>query len=115
MAKVNGSHLKAGAAIWTSGYVMGVGKVPVKLIVVSGAIEASNRVAVTYANPADAGTYAASPDHKDKADYVFLGDRGVRPFNYDNRMTQVFTTKVELEMAINAWAGKNPNFIYEED
>lgn len=113
MAKVNGSHLKAGAAIWTTGYVIGVGNVPVKLIVVSGAVESSNRLAVTYDNPADATTYAASHDYENNTDFVFLGDRGVRPYNYDNRVTQLFTTKSDLELALKAWNGKNPNFIYE--
>jgi hypothetical protein len=113
MAKVNGSHLKAGAAVWTTGYIRGVGKVPVKLIVVNGAIESSNRLEVTYDNPADATTHAASMDYENKKFFVFLGDRGVKPYNYDSRVPQLFTTKSDLELAIKAWDGKNPNFIYE--
>ena len=38
-------------------------------------------------------------------------DLGIRPINYDNRPTQAFTTKEEIDEAVKSWAGVNPNFL----
>lgn len=42
---------------------------------------------------------------------LFPGDMGMRPWNYDQRPTQVFTTRAACEKAIKEWGGRNPNFL----
>lgn len=111
--QVFGQDLIEGQRIWAPGYVIGKGHVPVELIVVDSHVDSEyKRLKVAYVNKEDARTHAAGYDYQDKASYIYLGDLGVRPHNYDNRRPQVFFTREALEVAIELWAGQNPNFLY---
>lgn len=45
---------------------------------------------------------------------IYLGDRGVPGYAYDERGPQIFTTREEMQAAIDMWAGRNPNFVDAE-
>jgi hypothetical protein len=118
MAKLTGKIIKSGLHVWAKGYDRATTKfVPVELVLVSGV----ERTPVSGAKV----VYVNKCNQDDRIDYlggipevgmgIYLGDAGIRPYNYDNRATQVFTTKEECEQAIKLWAGRNPNFIYEDD
>lgn len=112
MAKLTAEHLVAGAKIWMAGYSRITKKqVPLELKVVTGKLVEGIRFHVHYANATE--HYIIGPSYsvtEDEPDFwVYLGDKGIRPYNYDSRPTQLFTTREEMQAAINLWDGKNPN------
>lgn len=112
MAKVTGEMLVPGQRVWKMAYSSLLGDVMVELIIIDGVVDTvHNKTRVAYANPKDAQYHAASLDYVNGQYYIYLGDLGVRPYNYDERASQLFTTKKALEVAALAWDGKNPNFL----
>jgi len=112
--QVHGDDLIEGQRIWAPGYSLSAkGYVPVELVIVDSHVDRKyHRIKVAYVNQEDRQFHAASYDYEDEASYIYLGDLGVRPYNYDKRTPQVFHTKQALESAIALWDGKNPNFLY---
>lgn len=113
MAKVTAEHLVAGAKIWMEGYDQNtLTKVPLELIVVSNTFSQNRHITVSYANQAD--IEIIGPTNREEGFLLWPADRGIRPYNYDYRPTQLFTTREEMESAINFWEGENPNFLEGE-
>jgi hypothetical protein len=114
MAKLTGDIIKAGLHVWALGYNRNTRKdVPVELIVISGDAGSMGRLYVMPAN-AESDDKWLTKDPNTHQPVIYLGDSGVRPYNYDDRATQVFTTREEMEEAIALWGGKNPNFVTED-
>lgn len=114
MAKLTGDIIKAGLHVWVVGGGMDCNDMPVEVVIDTGEIDAKYNT-VDVLRMCDNSSPACIPSDQDTGKYVlYLGDSGVRPYNYDDRQTQVFTTREELVEAMEAWAGKIPNFIAEE-
>lgn len=118
MAKLTGDLIKAGMSIWVIGYERGVYNVqiPVELTIVDGVVkETSNSMLINFVD-ANVWSLKVTSLHEDTNGYpsMYLGDQGVRPYAYDNRCTQVFTTKEEVQALIDMVGDRNPNFVDEE-
>lgn len=116
MSKVTMNELVKGAHIWMDGWDDKLKvNVPLELIVVTGELVEGIRIYVIYAHYTDlpiiGPSYGISDNEPDF--WIYPADKGIRPINYDSRPTQLFTTKEEMQAAIDLWieAGKNPNFL----
>lgn len=119
MAKLTGEIINKGLRVWVMAYESETMEpAPVELEIVTGVVERDrNVVHVVFANRSDESLfYGISRDPKDDSNryLIYLGDDGVRPYNYDDRCTQVFTTKEETEAMIEMCAGRYPNFVCED-
>lgn len=115
MAKLTGDLIKVGQRVWAVGYDKNLRiEVPVELVIISDIIRPNSCevVQVALATPNNGVVYYGSIPGTDMIGF-YPGDDGVRPYNYDNRATQVFTTKEDLEQAMIVWDGRNPNWVDE--
>jgi len=115
MAKLTGDIIKAGLHVWVGGYINGVLS-PVEVIIRDGQVNHSDEIqtiVVDLAVPTTEYVGVSRIAGTQKLG-IYLGDAGVRPYNYDNRCTQVFTTQEEMQAAIDLWDDDNPNFLDED-
>lgn len=119
MSKLTGDMIKQGLHIWVAAPEKTTCKlIPVEMIVVTGEVERDGKVLhVVFADEVTSkAVFSVSSDPRsDFQRYViYLGDDGVKPYAYDNRCTQVFTTKESMQAAIDMWNGRYPNFVTED-
>ncbi len=114
--RVTAEHIKAGQHIFIAGVPRGLGKsVPLEVVILNGIVDDEyHTVQIIHAHDIDLTTRAGYciPDKDGR--FLYLGDLGVKPYAYDGRVTQAYTTAEEMAAAIDLWAGKNPNFIEGE-
>lgn len=113
MAKLTGDIIKAGLRVWVKGWDKELNDIPVELVIDTGDVYETGTINVLrVSSHASEGCISRHPD---SGKYVlYLGDRGVCSHNYDNRATQVFTTREEFVAAMELWNGRNPNFVTED-
>ncbi|WP_407304242.1 hypothetical protein [Acinetobacter sp.] len=110
MAKLTGDIIKAGLHVWVAGLDKKL-NIPVEVVIDTGEVYRCNIIEVTCV--ADDASNCCHRDPNTGRHVIYLGDAGVRPYNYDSRAVQVFTTKGECQAAMNFWDGRNPNFLTE--
>ena len=98
MAKVIGSDVVTGAKFWVEGHQAGSGLEAVQVLI-TGNIEGKPYLVAGRVVQGGHGQYCE----------LFLNDRGVEPYAYDQRCTQLFHTKEELLEAKKNWHNGNAN------
>lgn len=114
MAKLTGDMIQEGLHIWAINHYHDV-MAPIELVIDSKVIEYGDEVLlVSVANKSDEECNLISEHPVDDRKVIYLGDDGVRPYNYDDRCTQVFTTKESCQECIDMLKGRWPNFVRED-
>ena len=117
MSKLTGDLIKKGMHVWVAGYDRKTMEtIPVEMIIVTGEVERdSNILHVVFSDrKLEEKCYGISCDPCVDRKVIYLGDYGVRPYNYDDRCTQVFTSEEEMLAAIDMWDGRYPTFVCED-
>lgn len=114
MAKLTGDMIETGLHIWAINHYHDSPK-PIELVIDAQQIEYGDKVIlVSIANKADEDCNSISDHPVDDRKVIYIGDDGVRPYNYDDRCTQVFTTKESCQECIDMLNGRWPNFVRED-
>lgn len=108
MAKVTADMVKPGKFFWLLGFDKE------RALTIPVRIEITSEVFLRYNIPVVLCRQNPYQEHVFYHEPLYLGDLGIRPLNYDNRPTQMWTTKMECKRAIRRWKGRNPNFLEEE-